>query len=141
VNPCAAERPGPPSLARRIFHTSQRPTPNCKALPDRIDLDAAPDKVWALIGDFGASWHPLIANIKLIGDGIGQLRVIETIDGKQIVERLEAIDNSARSYRYTCISGIPRRTIRQGSRSSRTVPEVLSNGVRNISRRVKVMLW
>jgi hypothetical protein len=30
------------------------------------------------------SWHPLIANIKLIGGGIGQLRVIETIDGKQI---------------------------------------------------------
>ena len=29
VNPCAAERPVPPSLARRLFHISQRPTPNC----------------------------------------------------------------------------------------------------------------
>ena len=37
----------------------------------------------------------MIANIKLIGIGIGQLRVIETIDGKQIIERLDAIDNSA----------------------------------------------
>jgi hypothetical protein len=84
-------------------------TPNTElqSLTDRIDLDAAPDKVWALIGNFDASWHPLIANIKLIGDGIGQLRVIETIDGKQIVERLDAIDNSARCYRYTGISGIP----------------------------------
>jgi hypothetical protein len=84
-------------------------TPNTElqSVTDRIDLDAAPDKVWALIGDFGASWHPLIANVKLIGDGIGQLRVIETIEGKQIIERLDAIDNSAQFFRYTCISGIP----------------------------------
>ena len=84
-------------------------TPNTELqiVADRIDLNAAPDKVWALIGNFDASWHPLIANIKLIGNGIGQLRVIETIDGKQIIERLDAIDNSARLYRYTSISGIP----------------------------------
>jgi hypothetical protein len=84
-------------------------TPNTERLSvtDRIDLTAEPDKVWALIGDFGGSWHPLIAHIKLIGGGIGQLRVIETIDGKQIIERLDAIDNSARFYRYTGISGIP----------------------------------
>ena len=43
----------------------------------------------------------------MIGSGIGQLRSIETIDGKQIVERLEAIDHSNRSYRYSNISGIP----------------------------------
>ena len=84
-------------------------TPNTElqSVTDRIDLNAAPDTVWALIGDFGGSWHPLIANIKLIGGGIGQLRVIETIDGKQIIERLDVIDNSARFYSYTSISGIP----------------------------------
>ena len=84
-------------------------TPNTElqSVTDRIDLNAAPDQVWALIGGFDASWHPLIANIKLIGDGIGQLRVIETIDGKEIIERLDAMDNSARFYRYTSISGIP----------------------------------
>ena len=52
-------------------------------------------------------WHPLIARIKLTGEGVGQLRTIETIDGKQIIERLEAMDNSQRLYRYTKISGIP----------------------------------
>jgi hypothetical protein len=83
------------------------PNTELQSVTDRIDVNAAPDKVWALIGDFGGSWHPLIANIKLIGGGIGQLRVIETIDGKQIIERLDAIDNSARFYRYTSISGIP----------------------------------
>jgi hypothetical protein len=49
----------------------------------------------------------LIAKIQLIGTGIGQLRRIETIDGKEIIERLEAIDNAQRLYRYTNVSGIP----------------------------------
>ena len=52
-------------------------------------------------------WHPLIAKLQITGAGIGQLRTIETIDGKQIIERLEAVDNTQRSYRYSMISGIP----------------------------------
>ena len=52
-------------------------------------------------------WHPLIAKIQLTGTGIGQLRTIETIDGKQIIERLDAVDNSEKLYRYSMISGIP----------------------------------
>lgn len=51
-------------------------------------------------------WHPLIARVQLTGEGVGQLRTIETIDGKQIIERLEAMDNSERLYRYTNVSGI-----------------------------------
>jgi hypothetical protein len=51
-------------------------------------------------------WHPLIANVQLTGEGVGQLRTIETIDGKQIIERLEAMDNSQRLYRYTNVSGL-----------------------------------
>ena len=49
----------------------------------------------------------MIAKIRLTGTGIGQLRTIETIDGKQIIERLDAIDNSGRSYRYTNIAALP----------------------------------
>ena len=43
----------------------------------------------------------------MTGTGIGQLRSIGTIDGKEIVERLEAIDDAKRFYRYTLIAGIP----------------------------------
>ena len=84
-------------------------TPNTElqSVSDRVDLNAAPDTVWELIGPFGGSWHPLIASIKVIGTGVGQLRIIETIDGKQIIERLDAVDDSARFYRYTSIAGIP----------------------------------
>ena len=84
-------------------------TPNLELqhVTESVSLDAAPDRVWELIGSFGGNWHPLIANIKLVGAGIGELRVIDTVDGKQIIERLDAIDNSRRSYSYTNISGIP----------------------------------
>ena len=84
-------------------------TPNLdlQQVSDSVNLDAPPDKVWDLVGPFGGDWHPLIAQIKLIGTGIGQLRIIETNDGKKIIERLDAIDNSARSYRYTNVAGIP----------------------------------
>lgn len=84
-----------------------KPNTDLQNVTETVELDAAPEKVWELIGSFGGSWHPLIANINLIGSGIGQLRVIETIDGKQIVERLDAIDNLGRSYRYTNIGGLP----------------------------------
>jgi hypothetical protein len=83
------------------------PNTDLQRVVEHVDLNAAPDKVWELIGQFGGGWQPLAASIKLTGTGIGQLRTIETIDGKQIIERLDAIDNSARLYRYTSIAGIP----------------------------------
>jgi Polyketide cyclase / dehydrase and lipid transport len=83
------------------------PTDHQATVVESIDLAASPDQVWALIGPFGAMWHPLFAKIQVTGAGIGQLRTIETIDGKQIIERLEAIDDSQRRCRYAMISGIP----------------------------------
>jgi len=73
---------------------------------DSVDLSATPDKVWDLIGKFGAIWHPLIAKIQVTGSGVGQLRTMEMIDGKQIIERLDEINDSQRSYRYTMICGV-----------------------------------
>jgi hypothetical protein len=83
------------------------PNTELQTVVESVDVSAPVDQVWALIGAFGSTWHPLIAKIELIGAGIGQLRKIETIDGKQIIERLDAIDNSQTSYRYTMISGVP----------------------------------
>ena len=77
-----------------------------QTIDNSVDLSASAEKVWAVIGQFGGMWHPLIAHITLVGEGVGQLRMIEMIDGKEIVERLESIDMSQRLYRYTNISGI-----------------------------------
>lgn len=83
------------------------PNRQSQVVAETVDLLAAPDQVWALIGSFGGIWHPLIAKVQLTGSGIGQLRTIETIDGKQIIERLEAMDDAQRSYRYGGVTGIP----------------------------------
>jgi len=91
----------------KTFPYFATPNTELQSVTDRVDLDASPDRVWASIGQFGANWNPLIADIKLIGTGVGQLRVIEMTDGKQIIERLEAIDNSRRFLRYSNVSGIP----------------------------------
>jgi hypothetical protein len=72
-----------------------------------IDLAAPPQDVWAVIRQFGGMWHPLIANIQTTGTGIGQLRRMDTIDGKTIIERLADIDEPERILRYTLVNGIP----------------------------------
>jgi Polyketide cyclase / dehydrase and lipid transport/Domain of unknown function (DUF4331) len=91
--------------ALKVFPYEATPNTELQTVADGVDLAAPPDQIWAAIGPFGAMWHPLIASVKLTGEGVGQLRTIETIDGKQIIERLEAQDNAQRLYRYTNISG------------------------------------
>jgi hypothetical protein len=91
----------------RNFPYFAEPNTELQSVVETVALSAAPDKVWDLIGQFGGYWHPLIAQIRLTGTGPGQLRTIETIDGKHIIERLEVIDNSSRLYRYSNIAGLP----------------------------------
>src|SRR4029434_734296 len=83
-------------------------TPNSElqTVARSVALDADPDEVWSVIGSFDLSWHPRVARVRLTGTGIGQLRTMETLDGREIVERLEAIDNAKRSMTYTNIAGI-----------------------------------
>jgi hypothetical protein len=84
------------------------PNLDLQSVVEKVEVNGAPDKVWELIGRFGvADWHPLIAEIRLTGAGPGQLRTIETVDGKQIIERLEAVDDPGRFYRYANIAGLP----------------------------------
>ena len=92
----AATKPG-----TNDFPYLAAPNTELQMVTDSVDLAATPDAVWALIGGFDPSWHPLVANVEMTGSGIGQLRTIETIDGQQIIDRLDEIDPSGRSYRYT----------------------------------------
>ena len=76
-----------------------------QTVAESVELAATPDSVWSLIGQFGGDWHPMAASVSVIGTGVGQLRKIEMLDGKEIVERLDAIDNAKRFFRYTSIAG------------------------------------
>jgi len=98
----AATKPG-----TNAFPYLASPNTELQMVADSVDLAATPDAVWALIGGFDPAWHPLVAKVTMTGSGVGQLRTIETIDGKQIIERLDQSDTSSRFYRYTSLSGIP----------------------------------
>lgn len=99
--------PTPTKLATKTFPYEASPNTELQTVANSVDLAASPDQVWSLIGKYGdLTWHPLAASTKLTGEGVGQLRTIETIDGKQIIERLEAVDHSQRLYRYSNVSGL-----------------------------------
>ena len=93
-------------LGRTTFPYFAPPNAELQTVAESTALSAAPDKVWELIGPFGAMWHPLIAQVSLTGTGNGQLRTVETIDGKRIIERLDATDNARRQYRYSGVTGM-----------------------------------
>src|SRR5262245_21079388 len=90
----------------KVFPYFASPNTELQIVAESVELEAAADAVWSVIGQFNLDWHPLVAGVSLIGSGPGQLRKIQTRDGKEIVERLEEIDHAKRFYRYREISGI-----------------------------------
>jgi hypothetical protein len=90
----------------KVFPYFAAPNTEQQTVAASVELAAAPDAVWSLIGEFGGAWHPMVARIRLTGTGIGQLRTLEMVDGQEIVQRLESIDDAKRSLRYSNIAGI-----------------------------------
>lgn len=68
-----------------------------------ITLPVAPDRVWQLIGGFDSlpDWLPYIPKSEL-SEG-GRVRRLVNPEGEVIIERLEAFDQSARSYTYSIL--------------------------------------
>jgi len=91
----------------KVFPYLASPNTELQVVAESVALETSPEKVWALIGQFNLAWHPLVANVRLTGTGVGQLRTIEMVDAKQMVERLEIMDNARLFYRYASVSGIP----------------------------------
>jgi hypothetical protein len=89
-----------------VFPYFAPPNTELQTVSESVALAAMPDAVWSVIGQFNLYWHPLVAGVNLTGEGVGQLRMIRTRDGGQVVERLEEVDNARRFYRYRLIAGI-----------------------------------
>ena len=96
-----ATRPG-----MKVFPYFARPNVELQRVAESVELAAGPDDVWSLVGRFDGDWHPQVVRITVTGAGIGQLRTIDMIDGKQVVERLEEIDHARRFIRYANVAGI-----------------------------------
>jgi carbon monoxide dehydrogenase subunit G len=69
-----------------------------------VTVGAAPDDVWATVGDFGAvaEFFPGIDSFRLEGDE----RVIGMF-GMEIRERLLARDDESRTLTYSVVAGVP----------------------------------
>jgi carbon monoxide dehydrogenase subunit G len=69
-----------------------------------IDIDQAPDAVWAVVGDFGSigDWMPGVESCRVDGDD----RFIEMM-GMEVVERLERRDEDERVIVYGIVGGVP----------------------------------
>jgi mxaD protein len=69
-----------------------------------VTVRAAPDEVWAKVGDFGgvADFFPGVESCRLEGDD----RVIGLF-GMEIRERLLARDDESRTLTYSVVAGVP----------------------------------
>jgi len=90
----------------KVFPYFATPNTELQTVAGSVELAAAPDEAWSVVERFSLDWHPLVAQVTLTGTGIGQLRTLGTLDGGQVIERLEAIDNAKRAYRYTMVAGV-----------------------------------
>lgn len=72
------------------------------SVSQKLELAAAPDKVWAAIGDFCsiASWHPVVAKCEETEVDGKKVRTLTTGDGAVLVEPLENWDDAGMAYTY-----------------------------------------
>lgn len=70
---------------------------------------AAADDVWAIVREFGRldDWLPPVVVCRTDRDGIGALRTLTLGDGAVVVERLEALDDAARTLTYSMADAGP----------------------------------
>jgi mxaD protein len=70
----------------------------------RIELGAAPEQAWSVVGDFGGigSWMPGIESCIVDGDD----RVLRLM-GLEVTERLERRDDDTRTLSYRIVGGVP----------------------------------
>ncbi|MCH9765062.1 MAG: SRPBCC family protein [Alphaproteobacteria bacterium] len=76
--------------------------PTRQKVVEKIEINAAADKVWAVIGNFhNMGWHP--AFVKTEGEGgneVGASRTLVLESGDKIVEKLIAYSTDKKSYKY-----------------------------------------
>jgi len=73
---------------------------------EKIDVDAAPDSVWAAIGDFCGikEWHPVVTGCDIKSDGDDKIRTLTIKDSAQFVEKQTAWDDAGKSYTYMILT-------------------------------------
>jgi len=81
--------------------------PSPQKVEKSITINASPDKVWAIVKDFGSfqKWEPLVTDIKLEKKGEDTLRTLTLKSGGKVIERLKGIDEEAMKLKYEIVEG------------------------------------
>jgi hypothetical protein len=74
---------------------------------EHCELGASAQRVWSLVADFGGFVEMLVASrngkVETHGAGVGMTRTV-TVDGEQLVERLDEIDEKRWRTKYSMIA-------------------------------------
>ena len=78
------------------------PAVQAASVSQKVEIAAAPDKVWAAIGGFCdiGSWLTIVVKCEMNEMGGKTVRTLTTGDGGVLVESLERWDDAHRSYTY-----------------------------------------
>jgi hypothetical protein len=78
------------------------PVAEAASVSKKVEIAAAPDKVWAAIGGFCdiGSWLTIVVKCEMTETGGKKVRTLTTGDGGVLVETLEQWDEAHRSYTY-----------------------------------------
>ncbi len=70
-------------------------------LTETVEINASPDKVWEVIGNFNdMSWHPAVAKLEGGDNMVDATRVLTLQSGGTITEKLIKYDADNKSYKY-----------------------------------------
>jgi mxaD protein len=83
-----------------------------QSILEAITIDAAPDQVWAVAGDFVGldQWYPLIESSRLIfgrNNEVGCMRELTRLNGTKVEEKLVDYNPWDRTLTYTYAGGLP----------------------------------
>ena len=72
-----------------------------------IKINTSAEKLWALVSDFNglSKFVAAVTKSTIEGSGVGALRTLTLPDGSQVVEKLESLDEQAKSLSYSMVSG------------------------------------
>lgn len=76
------------------------------------EIEAPPEEVWQTLRAFDRPDRFLaaVSEVDVEGDGVGSVRTLTLEDGRQLVERLEEVDDAERTLRYSLVeSPLPMR--------------------------------
>ncbi len=78
-------------------------------ITSQVTIDAAARAVWQTVRDFSGihHWLPDVLHCQVSGEGVGAIRVATYLDGFQIIERLDLLDDSRCQLCYTVLTATP----------------------------------